>query len=308
MIANTTPADAGPAAVEFDIAPVGPFSLREAAEFGFGQRPAEPFDGVMRLAFCLDRSWEPVGVEVRQDHRGVHGRVWGSTDVAAVRGQVARVLSLDVDGDLFTAIGRADPVIGRLQELAPGLRPPLFYSPYEAAVWAVMSARRPARQVIEVRRRISTAHGRTFELGGRATAALPGPAELLALGPVKGLSAEKVARLQGVAAAALDGLLDVDRLRRLGPDAALIDLQRLKGIGGFYASLVVIRACGFADVLPTEERHLLGLVAELYGLAGPPSPRQLSARAEPWRPLRTWAAVTIRAVGPRLLGRAAPIG
>src|SRR5690242_6692120 len=38
----------------FVIEPLGPFSLREAALFGFGQRHEEAFDGCMRLAFCLD--------------------------------------------------------------------------------------------------------------------------------------------------------------------------------------------------------------------------------------------------------------
>jgi hypothetical protein len=38
----------------FTIVPRGPFSLAEAAAFGFGQRDASGPDDVMRLAFCLD--------------------------------------------------------------------------------------------------------------------------------------------------------------------------------------------------------------------------------------------------------------
>ncbi len=38
----------------FSITPQGPFSLTEAALFGFGQRSDTQWDGVMRLAFCLD--------------------------------------------------------------------------------------------------------------------------------------------------------------------------------------------------------------------------------------------------------------
>jgi len=48
------------------ITPLGAFSLRESAEFGFGQRDAQRFDGVMRLAFVLDDLRTPVGVAVRQ--------------------------------------------------------------------------------------------------------------------------------------------------------------------------------------------------------------------------------------------------
>src|SRR4051794_956278 len=127
----------------FSIEAQGPFSLEEAARFGFGQRKAARYDGVMRLAFCVDGYRQQAAAAIRQDDLGVHVELQGTVDIAVARAQVARVLSLDHDGNQFTAVGRRDPVIGRLQAVAPGLRPPLFYSPYEAAAWAVLSARRP---------------------------------------------------------------------------------------------------------------------------------------------------------------------
>src|ERR1700760_4535158 len=102
----------------FTISPRGPFSLAEAGTFGFGQRDGRGFDGVMRLAFCLDGYMTHAAAEVRQDAAGdVHTTVFAppGTDLTAVRGQVARVLSLDHDATQFTAIADRDPVIGRLQ-------------------------------------------------------------------------------------------------------------------------------------------------------------------------------------------------
>src|SRR2546422_823128 len=81
----------------------------------------------------------------------------------------------DDEGALSTAVGGRAPVMGPLRGAAPGRRPPLFYSPYEAAVWAVMSARRPLRQMAEVRRRLSVEHGKVFQLAGEPLAALPTP-------------------------------------------------------------------------------------------------------------------------------------
>ncbi|HTP15057.1 MAG TPA: hypothetical protein VMK13_04390, partial [Streptosporangiaceae bacterium] len=52
------------------IIPRGPFSLAEAATFGFGQRDGQDWDGVMRLAFCLDGYQDQAGVELRQDPAG----------------------------------------------------------------------------------------------------------------------------------------------------------------------------------------------------------------------------------------------
>ncbi len=287
----------------FTITPKGPFSLAQAAQFGFGQRSGGEWDGVMRLSFCLDGYQDQVGVEVSQDESGlVHCRVKDSAgDISAISRQVARVLSLDHDGTEFTRVGERDPVIGRLQQVAPGLRPPLFYSPYEAAAWSILSARRPARQMMTIRHRLSVAHGRSFELAGQELPAFPLPEALLAVESFPGLSAEKIERLHGVARAALDGPLDSSALLALGPDEAMSALRRIKGIGPFYSSLIAIRGTGFADVLPVAEPLALSLAARLYDLDEPVSEARFRELAEPWQPLRTWAIVLIRAVAPRLL-------
>ena len=125
---------------QFAIHPQGPFFLQESALFGFGQRHTTRFDGTMRLAFCVDGDGysRQVGVAVTQDADGtVRGAVVGDADLGTVRAQVARVLSLDHDARAFAQIGERDPVMAQLLAAAPGLRPPLFYSPYEAAIWSV---------------------------------------------------------------------------------------------------------------------------------------------------------------------------
>lgn len=296
----------------FTLVPQGRFSLREAATFGFGQTvafgqrvrtsDADDFDGAMRMAFCLDGYREQVGVVVRQDDDGVHVEVHGEPDPAALRAQVERVLSLDHDGRAFDALGVRDPVLGRLQAVAPGLRPPLFYSPYEAAAWSVLSARRPAGQMSEVRARLSAEYGRRFDLAGRTVAALPLPAALLAVTEFPGLPPEKIERLHGVAQAALDGVLDIERLRDLGPERAAAAVQQIKGIGPFYSTLITIRACGWADLLAPEEKRSLAAIRRLYGFDHDPTADELTELAEGWRPFRTWATVLIRAAADRPAG------
>ncbi|MDQ6937571.1 MAG: DNA-3-methyladenine glycosylase 2 family protein [Actinomycetota bacterium] len=297
---------------DFTILARGAFSLRESAEFGFGQRDRAVFDAKLRLAFVLDGYDTQVGAVVRQAGDTVHGEVHhpesrpGRIPVATVSAQVARMLSLDHDGTAFAEIGRRDPVIARLQAVAPGLRPPLFHSPYEAAAWSVLSARRPARQMAAVRDRLSAEHGHRFRLAGRDVAAFPTPAQLLEVADVPGLPREHLSRLHGVARAALSGSLDVLRLQRMGPDAAVKTLRQIRGIGPFYAGLITVRATGFADVLPVDEPNLRARVGELYGFDGPVSGAELERIAEAWRPLRTWAAVLIRAAAGRLSDQAAP--
>ena len=291
----------------FTIRPQGDFSLREAATFGFGQRDAAAsFDGAMRLAFCLDGGYErQVGVAVRQHGDEVRCEVDGSGDLDVIRAQVARMLSIDHDARDFALVGRRDPVIRRLQLTAPGLRPPLFHSPYEAAAWSVLSARRPGWQMARVRAALSEAAGRRFTLAGEQLAAFPTPRALLRLGAFPGVDAQRLDRLHGVARAALDGRLEASRLAALGPDDALVDVQSIKGIGPVYAGLIVIRSVGFTDVIAREEPLALAMLAQLYGLPAPATPEQFDEIAEAWRPWRTWASVLVRAVGPRLLSATA---
>lgn len=66
--------------------------------------------------------------------------------------------------------------------------------------------------------------------------------------------------------------------------------------------MIVIRACGLADVLSTAESHSREAVVRLYGLDHDLSPSEYASFAERWRPFRTWAAVMLRAVGSRADG------
>ena len=278
----------------------GAYDLREVALMGFGHRDEKDFDGVMRLAFCTDELDGQVGVEVRQSDGELDIVVHGEGDLDAIARQVARVVSADQDGVAWAAVCAADPVLSRVYAAAPGFRPSNFYSPYEAAVWAVVSARRARAQGIGLRRRLSEAHGAVFELAGSPEAALPTPMQLLEIESFPGLPADRIPRLHGIARAALDGALDVGRLTAMEPAEAMAEVQRLPGIGPFYSALIVIRACGVTDVLSTQEEHSRTAVQELYGLDHRPDDDELERIAEAWRPFRTWATVALRAVGSRL--------
>jgi DNA-3-methyladenine glycosylase II len=285
------------------IAVRGPYDLAEVALMGFGHRSESSFDGVMRLAFCVDSRHgdqeQQVGVELRQSGQELELTVHGEGDLDIITAQVARVVSADADGSAWDAICVADPVLARVHAVAPGFRPSNFYSPYEAAVWSVISARRARPQGIALRRKISEAHVRSFDLAGRTEAALPMPSQLLSISEFPGLPADRVPRLHAIANAAHDGQLDVDRLRAMEPEAAMADLQQLPGIGPFYSALIVIRALGLTDVLSTQEDHTREMVREGYGLDHVPDDEELARIAEAWRPFRTWAAVTLRALSKR---------
>lgn len=280
----------------------GAFSLGEFATFGFGYRAERVFDGVCRLAFCVDGDYESTaGVEIRQPgEEALELTIRSTSPAEVVTAQVARILSVDVDGVGFAELGERDAVIGRLQAAAPGLRPPLFLSPYEAAAWGILSARRGQAQGKAVRTRLSEQHGDPYELAGRTVYAFPTPSRLLRVDEVGGLPADRVPKLQAIARAAQEGRLGVAHLRALGSEAAQAELRTLPGIGPFYASLIWLRACGIVDELPLDEELSRALVHQLYEIQQPMTDAEYARFAERWAPYRMWAVVLIRAVSGRL--------
>ncbi len=97
----------------FTLIPRGPFSLAASIRFLEGFTPASyggSADDVLELAFPVEGSWQTVGVRVRQDSDGVTAEIVSPEApspglVAEVRPQVERILSLDVDGSGFPAVG-----------------------------------------------------------------------------------------------------------------------------------------------------------------------------------------------------------
>lgn len=283
----------------------GPFSLRESATFGFGPYESKTFDGVMRLVLTVDGDHDrAAGVAIRQDGDQVRLDITTSADGDAagdvIAAQVARILSVDHDGTGFAELGRRDPVIGRLQEVAPGLRPPQFCTPYEAAAWSVVSARIQTRQASAIRARMSEQYGEPFEVAGQTLYAFPGPSTLADIDQFPGLTPVKIERLHAVARATLAGQLDVGRLQAMAPDDAMTDVRTLPGIGPFYAALVVLRSCGTVDALPLNEPRARALVHELYGIDHEMSDTEFTEFGRRWAPYRMWATVLIRAAAPRL--------
>lgn len=287
----------------FTITPDGPFSLAAAAGFGFGPRTGrpKPAGSEMRLAFVTDDMAHHASAHLTQDTGGtVTADIQTDGDPEAAWRQVLRVLSLDQPGTAWAEVGARDPVIGRLQDEHAGLRPVLFHSPYEAAAWSIISARRYRSTAAVIRDRICVELGQSFAVAGERVRAFPLPARLADAEELPSLAPQRVGWLRAVAQAALDGALDPAALAALDTGEALARLQELRGIGPTYATLILLRATGASDVLTFTEPRLAGYVAHFYGLGSAPATReQLAEIAEMWRPRRTWAAVLIRVAGDR---------
>ena len=273
--------------MEFTITPDAPFSLA---------------GNQMRLAFVTDDMSHHAGVRLTQARDGtVTGHVETDGDASAAWRQALRILSLDHPAGEWPEVGARDPVIGRLQREHEGFRPVLFHSPYEAAAWSIISARRYRGQAAAIRDRLSAELGRTLTITGEQLHAFPLPHRLLKAESLRSVAPQRVEWLHAVARAALDGALDPATLRAMEPERALEYLQKLPGIGPSYATLILVRAAGVADTLTFSEPRLPGYVAHFYGTGQDPASREQLARvSQGWRPFRTWAAVLLRLAGDQL--------
>lgn len=268
---------------------LGPWSLATSRTFWEGFAPAAlaatqgPQGRAEQLhtVFRVESDWSRAEVEVAQHGSTARIDVSGAGDLAVAAAQTCRFLSLDVDARGWPDVGRRDPVIALAQQQLPGLRPCGFHSPYEAAVWSVLSQRIRITQAARLRDDLIARHG--------DDGAFPTPTQLRTLD--LDLPGRKVEYLRAVAEAALDGRLDGATLRSMEPEDAAALVQQIKGLGPFAADLVVIRGANAPDALPRHERRLEAEVAERYG-----PDRTLADVAESWRPFRTWAAVHLRTI------------
>ena len=279
--------------MSFAIEPSGPFSLRAAAEFLAGFPPADRPDAdageALELAFLLD-SFDGAGAVMLRERDGVvHGEVReGPED--AVRAQAARMLSLDLDGSAYAAVGERDPVVGALPAGARGCRPVLYPSPTRPP------RGRSSARASAGRRRSPCAAGspRSTVSGPAAWPPSRRPNGCCALREVRGLTAEKVARLHAVAEAALAGARRGGAARAPARRGARAGARGARARPKFLAELVLSRR-RVPDLMPVHAPRIRAAVTAAYGLDAPPDDDRLATISEAWRPYRGWVCLLLRA-------------
>jgi DNA-3-methyladenine glycosylase II len=272
------------------------FSLAAATEFFAGFVPGSGMSVAatdrLTLAFRLDRTFEAVAVELREERGRLVGELSGSEDLSTVKRQLARVLGLDAEAAEWLALGRREPVVGKLQAEFPGFFTAAKSSPYDAAAWGIISPRMNMRAAARLKIAIAEKHGDAVTLHGRAHHVFPGPKAVLALESFPGLPDVKLQRLKGIAQAALEGKLDADRLRAMSVEEALAELQELPGVGAWTASHILFRGAALIDAVPLAEPRVLHGLADAYGPASA-SEEKLLELSENWRPFRMWVCVLL---------------
>ena len=108
-----------------------------------------------------------------------------------------------------------------------------------------------------------------------------------------GFSRQKAGYGRALAATLAAGGLDLPAMEALDDVAVIERLCALKGIGRWSAECYLLWALGRPDVLPAQDMALQVGWQWLTDAPARPTPEQLRAVAEPWRPRRTAAAFLI---------------
>jgi methylated-DNA-[protein]-cysteine S-methyltransferase len=106
-----------------------------------------------------------------------------------------------------------------------------------------------------------------------------------------GLSGAKTAALKDLAAKTLDGTVPkLDAIVAMTEGEIVERLTEIRGIGRWTVEMLLIFRLGRPDVLPIHDYGVRKGYARAYRLKELPTPKELEARGERWRPFRTAAS------------------
>lgn len=257
--------------------------------------------GAYHRSITIDGAAGVISVGHEPDSNGLLARVRFPTagSVPSIIARLRRLFDLDAEPEAIGAALGRDETLAPLVARRPGLRVPGAWDGFELMVRAILG------QQITVAAATRLAGVLTDRLGAplgdhggdpRITCLFPTPAALAAA-EIAGMPAARARAIKGIAR-----IIEADPrlLERAGDLAESVRrLRAAPGIGEWTAQYIAMRALREPDAFPAAD---IGLMRALDHGAGRPSPAELLARAEAWRPWRAYAALHLwtHAAAPRI--------
>ena len=221
----------------------------------------------------------------------VHGEEISDQTLEYVRGTLAWVLGGDTPLQEFYAAARRDPVLAPLVKQLYGLKISQTPSVFEAFVQSIFSQQIATNVARIIGSLLLENYGSTISHKGDIYYAFPTPAALLPEG-ITGLRAIKLSNRKAeyildVAAAVVDGSLDMEGLRCMPDEEATKRLLALRGVGPWTAHWLLLRALGRMDAFPAGDLALRRVVAGLYFKGKELTVAELEEFSEGWAPWRS---------------------
>ena len=219
----------------------------------------------------------------------------------AIIARVRRVFDLAADPALIGAHLSEDPMLAPLVAARPGLRVPGAWDGFELAVRAILGQQVTVAAAARLAGELVSLHG--GQAAGSAarerglTHVFPTPQQLAGAD----LAALGMPRARRTALSSLAAAVVADPLifgSRRGLEEAIAQLRSLPGIGEWTAQYIAMRELREPDAFPAGDVGLMRAMGDRSG--GRPSPAELLARAERWRPWRAYGALHLWASEPQM--------
>ena len=203
--------------------------------------------------------------------------------------RVRRMFDLDAAPLAISHTLSASPLLAPLIERYPGLRLPGGWDGFEVAVRAVLGQQVSVAAARTLASRIVQRYGTAIEAPGTSglDRLFPSPEGLVAadLGQM-GVTKARVATIQGVARALMEGRVDFCIEQPL--ERFIHNWVQLPGIGQWAAHYIDMRVLKHPDAFPAAD---LILRRQANPSAGSITPQALQTLAESWRPWRAYSVM-----------------
>ena len=186
---------------------------------------------------------------------------------------VRRMLGVDRDLSHFDRAAKGVPWLRLLASRMRGVKPPRYPTLWEACVNAIVFQQVSLVAASSILRRMIVALGAPIERDDIALRVFPSIESFQGVSDdvlrSAGLSANKLGALRRVADALLSRALDEASLEeRPSPEAAAL-LGRIKGIGPWTATVILLRGLGRLDVFPMNDTSVASNLAFVGGTIAP---------------------------------------
>ena len=212
--------------------------------------------------------------------------------------RVRRVFDLAADPVAIGGDLAKDPALAPLVTARPGLRVPGAWDGFELAVRAILGQQITVAAATRLLGKLVSMHGTPLDEQWRGveglTSVFPRP-EPLAQADLSllGIPGARATALSSLAATVVADPLIFGARRSL--DDAIERLRSLSGVGEWTAQYIAMRELREPDAFPAADIGLMRAMTDDQGRR--PTPRELLARAEVWRPWRAYAALHLWASG-----------
>jgi 3-methyladenine DNA glycosylase/8-oxoguanine DNA glycosylase len=204
--------------------------------------------------------------------------------VAQITATVRWMLGLDAAPAPAEWLAAQEPLLSPTLDRLRGFRTPCFPDLFATCLAVLPYQQLSLDAGTAIMGRLVERFGRAAKIGGECWYDFPAPETIVAASPDDligvGLSRAKTVALQWLAGRALEGDLDWSRYEDLPTSEAMVELQRLPGIGPWSAGLIMLRGLRRLDIFPAGDTGAAKSLTALLGLPVKMKPAEAVAFAD----------------------------